>query len=163
MTSQAMTSRATLDAYDKAILRVLQRDSTLAVEALAERVHLSRNACWRRVKALEEAGVIRARVALVDPAALNVALSVMISIRTSQHSADWARRFRAAVAEIPEIVAAYRTAGEIDYVLHARVPDVAAYDRLYQKLIARTEMDDVSASFVMEELKESTELPLDFV
>jgi len=152
-----------LDPYDKSIMREIQRDSSLSIEALAERVHLSRNACWRRLKRLEEEGFIKARVALADPFKLNLELTVFIAVRTSRHEADWADRFRAAVQDIPELVGAYRTAGEIDYILHARVPNVAAYDRLYKKLTARIEMQDVSASFVMEEIKEVTALPLDFI
>jgi Lrp/AsnC family transcriptional regulator len=151
-----------LDDFDRAILRELQRDSSRSVEELAALVHLSRNACWRRVKLLEEAGVIRARVALVDAGKLNAGLTVLIRIRTSQHSAAWAQRFREAIAALPEIVGAYRTSGEIDYMLRARVPDVAAYDRLYQRLIARVDMVDVAASFVMEEIKETTEVPLGY-
>lgn len=152
-----------LDSQDKAILRELQRDASLSIETLAERVSLSRNACWRRVKRLEDESVIVSRVALVDPAKLDLSLTVVILVRTSRHDVDWAERFRAAVKAIPEIVGAYRTAGDIDYILRARVPDVAAYDRLYKKLTSRIEMQDVSASFVMEELKEETALPLDFV
>ncbi|QCI66461.1 Lrp/AsnC family transcriptional regulator [Phreatobacter stygius] len=152
-----------LDAYDKSIMREIQRDSSPSIETLAERVHLSRNACWRRLKRLEEEGFIKARVALADPVKLNLELTVFIAVRTSRHEADWAERFHAAVQDIPELVGAYRTAGEIDYILHARVPNVAAYDRLYKKLTARIEMQDVSASFVMEEIKEVTALPLDFI
>ncbi len=151
-----------LDDFDRAILRELQRDSSRGIEELAGLVHLSRNACWRRVKLLEEAGVIRARVALVDAKKLNAGLTVLIRIRTSQHSAAWAQSFREAVAALPEIVGAYRTSGEVDYMLRARVPDVAAYDRLYQRLIARVDMVDVAASFVMEEIKETTEVPLGY-
>jgi len=156
-----MSQGTTLDTIDKAILRALQRDATLSLDDLAAVVALSRNACWRRIKDMEAAGVIRGRVALVDPAAVGLGLSVLVSIRTSRHDAEWTERFHAAVASIPEITAAYRTAGDIDYILHARVPDVAAYDRLYKKLIARTDMVDVSASFVMETLKEVTALPID--
>ena len=152
-----------LDTFDLSILTVLQRDASLSLEQLADRVHLSRNACWRRVKRLEDDGIIRARVALVDPAAVNVPLSVIILVRTSQHGREWADQFRQAVSELPEIMAAYRTSGDVDYVLHARVPDFAAYDARYQKLIARITLSDVSASFVMEELKALTELPLTFV
>ncbi|MGL5363326.1 MAG: Lrp/AsnC family transcriptional regulator [Bosea sp. (in: a-proteobacteria)] len=151
-----------IDSHDISILRELQRDATLSVEELSARINLSRNACWRRVKLLEEAGIIKARVALVAPEKVNAGLTVLIQVRTAKHSAEWADRFRAALAALPEIVGAYRTAGEIDYILKARVPDVAAYDRLYQRLIARIEMDDVSASFVMEALKETTEVPLTY-
>jgi Lrp/AsnC family transcriptional regulator len=152
-----------LDSFDLAILRQLQRDSSPSIDEVAALVNLSRNACWRRIKALEEAGVIKGRVALLEPEAVNAALSVIIMLRTSKHDEAWAIRFREAVLAIPEIVGAYRTAGEIDYILKARVPDVAAYDRLYKKLIARVDLADVSASFVMEQLKETTELPLDYL
>lgn len=151
-----------LDAIDKQLLAALQRDATLGIDALAERTGLSRNTCWRRVARLERDGVIRARVALLDPARLNLPLPVFIVVRTSRHTADATEALRRAIQDMPEILGAYRTAGEIDYILHARVPDVAAYDRLYKKLIAKLELSDVSASFVMEEIKGVTELPLDF-
>ncbi len=152
-----------IDAIDRRILAELQRDSSLSLDMLGERVGLSRNACWRRVQRLEEEGVIRARVALLDPKALNAGLSVFIVIRAGRHSAEWAESFRAAVAAMPEIAGCYRTAGEIDYILRARVPDVAAYDSLYQRLIAKVDMTDVSASFVMEEIKDTHALPLGYL
>ncbi|KAF0126322.1 MAG: Lrp/AsnC family transcriptional regulator, partial [Xanthobacteraceae bacterium] len=132
-----MSSILTLDATDKSLLRHVQLDASLSIEQLAERVNLSRNACWRRLKRLEDEGVIRARVALADPVKLNLELTVFIAVRTSRHDADWATRFHQAVQDIPELLGVYRTAGEIDYILHARVPNVAAYDRLYKKLTAR--------------------------
>ncbi len=151
-----------MDAKDRLILRELQRDAAMSVEDLAERVNLSRNACWRRVKLLEEQGVIRARVALLDPARLNLGLLAFIAIRTASHDQDWLDRFSAAVRGIPEIIGVYRTTGETDYMLHAVVPDIAGYDRLYKRLIARIALTDVSSSFVMEKIKETTELPLDY-
>ncbi len=158
-----MTSQAPrLDDYDLAILRELQRDSSRSIEDISGLVHLSRNACWRRMKIMEEAGVIRARVALLDAVKVNAGLTVLIRIRTSQHNAEWAQTFRDAIRALPEIVGAYRTSGEVDYMLRARVPDVAAYDRLYQRLIARVDMVDVAASFVMEEIKDTTEVPLGY-
>jgi Lrp/AsnC family transcriptional regulator len=151
-----------LDLVDKRLLSELQRDSSRGIEALAEATGLTRNTCWRRVARLEEEGVIARRVALVDPAKVNLALPVFIVVKASRHNADATEQLRRAVLDIPEIIGAYRTAGEIDYILQARVPDVAAYDRLYKKLIAKLDMSDVSASFVMEEIKSVTELPLDF-
>ncbi|MFM9976359.1 MAG: Lrp/AsnC family transcriptional regulator [Beijerinckiaceae bacterium] len=152
-----------MDLIDKRLLTELQRDSNQSFDALADVIGISRNTCWRRVARLEEEGFITRRVALVDPAKLNLALPVFIIVRTSRHAADATETLRRAVLKIPEIIGAYRTAGEIDYILQARVPDVAAYDRLYKKLIAELELSDVSASFVMEEIKSVTELPLDFV
>jgi Lrp/AsnC family transcriptional regulator len=151
-----------LDAIDKRLLQALQADASRSIESLAEAVGLSRNTCWRRVARLEQDGVVMRRVAIVDPAKINLGLPVFIVVRASRHNAEATEALRRAVLDIPEIIGAYRTAGEIDYILQARVPDVAAYDRLYKKLIARLDMSDVSASFVMEEIKAVTELPLDF-
>ena len=149
-----------IDEIDHRILRELQDDGGLSNEALAERVHLSRNACWRRVKALEESGVIRGRVALVDPERAGCGLLVFIFVRTANHDPHWLQRFRNAVTGLPEIIGVHRTSGELDYVLRARVADVKAYDRLYQRLIARVPLSDVSASFVMEDIKDTTALPI---
>lgn len=150
-----------LDAVDRKILHELQRDATLSADQLSERINLSRNACWRRLKRLEDEGVITGRVALADAEKLGVGLSVFVLIRTSHHDPDWLARFRAAVVSFPEIVGVYRMSGDLDYVLRARVRDVKSYDRLYQRLIAKVPLSDVSASFVMEEIKETTVLPVD--
>jgi Lrp/AsnC family transcriptional regulator len=141
------------------ILAQLQHDGTLSVDQLSERVSLSRNACWRRVKLMEEAGIIKGRVALVDAEKLGFGLSVFILVRTTRHEPEWLKKFRDAVSSIPEIIGVYRMSGDLDYVLRARVPDVKAYDRLYQRLIAKVPLSDVSASFVMEEIKETMVLP----
>ena len=151
-----------MDNKDRRILAELQKDAGQSIEELAAKVHLSRNACWRRIKALEERGIIRARVALLDPEKLNLGLTAFIAIRTAQHDQAWLDRFGAAVRDIPEITGAFRTTGETDYVLHAVVPDIAGYDRLYKRLIAKVPLTDVSAFFVMEKVKETTALPLDF-
>ena len=150
----------TLDASDRRILRVLQREADIGLEALGEKVGLSRNACWRRIKALDQAGAIKRRVAILDAEMLGLGLSVFIQIRTSDHAADWLEKFARAMREMPEILGAYRMTGDLDYLIRARVADVAAYDRLYQRLIKKIDVSDISASFVMEELKETTELPL---
>jgi Lrp/AsnC family transcriptional regulator len=135
-----------LDEIDRRLLAELQRDATLSVDELSERVSLSRNACWRRVKLMEERGVITGRVALVDPEKLGLGLSVFVIIRTSSHDPDWLRKFREAVTSFPEITGVYRMSGDLDYVLRARVADVKAYDRLYQRLIAKVPLSDVSAT-----------------
>lgn len=150
----------TLDQIDLALLRALQRDATLTVDALADAVHLSRNACWRRVRALEARGVIRGRVALVDAHAVGLPLTALVAIRAGAHDPDWAARFRRAVAGLDEVVSAWRVSGETDYMLRVRLADMRAYDRFYQRLIARIELADISAAFVMEDLKDTTALPL---
>jgi Lrp/AsnC family transcriptional regulator len=150
----------TFDTFDRKILALLQRDADLPLEAIGTAVGLSRNAVWRRVKALEAAGVIRARVALLAPEAVGLGLTVFILIRTDRHAPDWLEAFARATRDMPEILGAYRMTGDLDYLIRARVADVKDYDRLYQTLVARVELADVSASFVMEEIKETTELPL---
>lgn len=150
----------TIDAMDRKILSHLQHDAGVGLEALGEAVGLSRNATWRRVRALELSGVIRERVALLDADILGLKLSVFIQIRTNRHDPDWLSKFAAATHEMPSILAAYRMSGDLDYLVHARVADMAAYDLLYQDLIRRVDMSDVAASFVMEELKDTTALPL---
>ena len=150
-----------IDQIDRKILRALQRDAGLGVEALGDLVGLSRNACWRRVRMMEEAGVIKARVALIDPDALGLGLTVFIAVRTDRHEPEWLEKFTRAVSGMPEILGVWRTSGDLDYLLKAKVADVRAYDRLYQRLIRKVELADISASFVMEEIKETTELPVD--
>ena len=150
-----------IDEIDRRILAELQRDGTLSVDQLSSRVRLSRNACWRRMKILEDGGVITGRVALVDAEKLGLGLSVFIIVRTSNHDPEWLAKFRAAATSFPEITGVYRMSGDLDYVLRARVADVKAYDRLYQRLIARVRLSDVSASFVMEEIKETTVVPVE--
>lgn len=152
-----------IDAKDKDILRELQADCSQTVEQIADKVHLSRNACWRRIKALEQAGIIRGQVALLDAAKLNLGLTAFIALRAARHEPEWLEKFAAAVRDIPEITGVYRTTGETDYLLQARISDVADYDRLYKRLISRIALTDVSCSFVMEKIKETTALPLNHV
>ena len=151
-----------IDPKDLDILRELQRDLGPSIEALAGKVHLSRNACWRRIKTLEEAGVIRGRVALLDAQKLNLGLTAFIAVKTARHEPQWLEKFASAVRDMPEIIAVYRTTGDTDYLLQAVVPDIAGYDRLYKRLISRIPLTDVSSSFVMEKIKETTALPLDY-
>ena len=149
-----------IDEIDRKLLTLLQEDASLSVDALADRVHLSRNACWRRVKRLEADGIIQKRVAIIDPVAVGLGLQVFVLIRTNDHSAAWLKAFRSAVHQMPEIIGAQRMTGDLDYVLRVRVADVPAYDRFYQRLIEKVQIADVSASFVMEDVKETTALPV---
>jgi Lrp/AsnC family transcriptional regulator len=148
------------DDADRRILAALQRDCSGSLDRLAEEVGLSRNAVWRRVQRLEESDVLRGRVALVDGDRVGLKLRVFILIRTDRHAPDWAASFAAATRAMPEILATYRMTGDLDYLVVARVADMADYDRLYQRLTASVEISDVSASFVMEVIKETTALPV---
>lgn len=149
-----------LDTKDWAILALLQKDASLSVQAIADKVGLSTNPCWRRIKLMEEAGIIKRRVALVDASKLGFTTTVFVSIRTRRHDAEWLAAFDNAIAGIEEITECHRMAGDIDYMLKLRVRDIADYDRIYQRLIKRVpDLADVTASFSMEEMKSTTVLP----
>jgi Lrp/AsnC family transcriptional regulator len=149
-----------IDETDRRILNLLQKDAALSVDDISARVHLSRNACWRRIKAMETAGIITGRVALVDPAKVGLPLTALVLIRTKAHDSHWMESFQQVLRDLPEVVGAYRMTGELDYVLRVRLADVPAYDAFYKRLIARVPMFDISASFVMEDIKDTTALPL---
>ncbi|MEM7443300.1 MAG: Lrp/AsnC family transcriptional regulator [Pseudomonadota bacterium] len=152
-----------MDQIDKKILSTLQADASLSVADIADRVGLSATPCWRRIQKLERSGVIKGRVALLDPNQLNVGTTVFVTIKTHQHNADWLDTFAAALDAIPEVVDFYRMSGDIDYLLRLVVPDIAAYDEVYKRLIAVGGLSDVTSTFVMEEIKHTTALPLSYL
>lgn len=149
-----------LDSIDWAILGVLQADASIPVHEVGDRVGLSSNACWRRIKRLEDAGVITGRVALVDPVKLGLATTVFVAIRTNRHDPEWIAAFSRGVAAVDEIVECHRMAGDVDYLLKLAVRDIAHYDQIYRKLIAAVpDLADVSSTFSMERMKATTALP----
>lgn len=152
-----------IDEIDKKILRCLQEDATLSVAQIGEKVGLSSTPCWRRIQKLEQSGVIARRVVQLDAAKLNLNTTVFVRVRTNQHNAEWLSRFKTAVGEIDEIVEFYRMSGDVDYLLKIIVPDIPSYDRVYQSLIERIDLADVSSNFAMEVMKDSTVLPLDYL
>lgn len=155
-----MVERLTFDEADLRILAALQKDGTLSIAALSETIALSHNSCWRPLKRLEAAGAIKGRVALLDAAKLGLELTAYVSIRTSEHNDGWLADFKRAVAALPEIVELYRMTGDVDYLMKVRVANIEAYDTVYKKLIGMVKLTDVSSAFAMEEMKNTTELPL---
>ncbi|MEL6965302.1 MAG: Lrp/AsnC family transcriptional regulator [Pseudomonadota bacterium] len=152
-----------MDATDRQILELLQRDATMPLAEIARKVGLSSTPCWRRIQKLEETKVIRKRVALLDGEKINAGVNVFVSIKTSHHNAEWLARFAEVVSNMPEVMEFYRMSGEIDYLLRVAVPDIAAYDAFYKRLIADIDLDDVSSSFAMEQIKYTTALPLGYI
>ena len=152
-----------MDDIDRDIVHLLQRDGSLSARELGDRVGLTPTPCWRRVRALEESGVITGRVALIDPDAVNLGVAALVNIRTNDHTSEWIDAFHSAVNEFPEIIEAYRTSGDIDYTLKVLVPSIGAYDAFYKRLIAAVDLYDVRTIFVMEEIKHTTALPLDYL
>jgi Lrp/AsnC family transcriptional regulator len=141
----------------------LQRDSSLTAEEIGEKVGLSKAPCWRRIQRLTESGVIQRSVAILNPKLVNLKTTVFVMVKTSSHSAEWIGRFAKAVQKIPEVTELHRMSGDVDYLLRIVVPDIAVYDAVYKKMIAEVEMFDVSASFVLETIKSTTMLPLQYL
>jgi Lrp/AsnC family transcriptional regulator len=151
-----------LDEMDVKILSILQEDCTRPVADIGKEVGLSTTPCWRRIQKLEETGVIRKRVAVLEPERVNAGVTVFVSIKTDKHSTAWLDKFHKAVDDFPEVIEFYRMSGEVDYLLRVVVPDIRAYDEFYKKMISRIEIAKVSSAFAMEQMKYTTALPLQF-
>lgn len=149
-----------MDRHDVRILHELQQDAGLSNADLAERVGLSANACWRRVKRMEDTGVIARRVALLNPDKLDLGVTVFVGIKTTEHNQQWLDKFSRGISALPEVTEFYRMSGDVDYMLKIRVRDIADYDRVYKKIIQVAPLSDVSSSFAMEQIKYETALPL---
>jgi Lrp/AsnC family transcriptional regulator len=147
------------DSIDRAILRLIAVDASLSLNDIADKVGLTATPCWKRIKRMEETGIIRGRVAMLDADLLGLPVSVFVSVETSDHSAEWLARFAATIADTSEIVGAWRMSGDVDYLLHVIVPDIAAYDAFYRKLIAAVPLRNVSSRFAMERMKDAA-LPI---
>ena len=152
-----------MDKKDRAILQALQEDATMTVTDLAQKIGLSKSACWRRVQNLEESGIIGARVTLLDQKALGLDLTVFAAIRTHEHSKAWFDQFHAVTTSMPNVMEVHRLSGDVDYLIRAVVPDMNRYDEMYKELISRVNLYDVSSSFSMETIKYTTALPLDYL
>jgi Lrp/AsnC family transcriptional regulator len=148
-----------LDKVDRVLLENLQRDCSIPVNELGQMVNLSGPACWKRIQRLKTAGVITAEVAICDPAKLDRGMLAFVFIQARDHSQEWLKSFAVALAQLPEVTAAYRLSGDIDYLLHVLVSDIADYDRFYQRLIRLVQLSNVSSSFAMERIKYSTAVP----
>jgi len=157
-----MDNLVKLDSKDCKILEMLQENADIQISELAQQVGLSQTPCWRRIQRLKEQGVITKNVTLVKPQMVNVGVTVFVAVRTSMHTSAWFEHFKSVVQAIPEVVEFYRMSGEIDYLLRVVVPDIAAYDKVYKRLTAGTNLLDVSSSFAMEEIKFTTALPMSY-
>ncbi len=149
-----------MDEIDRKLLALLQEDATLAMAQLADQVGLSATPVWKRVQKLEAAGVIARRVALVEPERIGVGLIVFVAIEAPEHSPEWLAGFARAVGAMPEVMEAYRMAGEIDYMLRVAVPDMAEFDAFYKRLVTAVPLKNVTSRFSMERLKHTTAYPL---
>lgn len=142
-----------LDRLDREILRLLAADASLSLAEIASRVGLTPTPCWKRIRRMEQAGIIQARVATIDPAKVGLPVSVFVEVETADHSGEWLRRFAEVVQGMPEIVDAWRMSGDVDYLLHVVVADITAYDDFYRRLIGAVPLRNVTSRFSMERLK----------
>ncbi len=149
-----------MDAIDRKILVALQEDASLSVAEVGQRVGLSSTPCWKRIQKLEAEGIIKKRVALVDPDKIGLGLSVFVSIETGDHSQDWLDRFASLVSAMPEVMEFHRMAGDVDYMLRVVVADMQSYDAFYKRLIAAVPLKNVTSRFAMEKIKSTTVLPI---
>ncbi|WAS99936.1 Lrp/AsnC family transcriptional regulator [Rouxiella chamberiensis] len=150
-----------IDKIDRKLLAMLQEDCTLSLGELADAVNLTSTPCWKRVKRLEEEGIIRGRVALLDGEKLGLSLTAFVRIKTQQHSSQWYQNFVEQVESFPEVLSFYRMAGEFDYLMQVQVADMKSYDNFYKKLVSAVPgLLDVTSNFAMERIKSTTHLPL---
>jgi Lrp/AsnC family transcriptional regulator len=149
-----------LDDLDRKILTLLQQDASLSLDEIARRLNASKTPVWNRIRKMREAGVITAQVALIDPERIGLEACFFVLIRTAQHDSNWLERFLKVVKARPEVLEAHRLAGDIDYILKVRVPNARAFDTFYQSLIREVSIFNVTSSLSMEEIKNTTVLPL---
>ena len=149
-----------LDTVDAKILDLIQHDAGLSVAEISERVGLSSSPCWRRIKRLEDVGVIQRRVAILDPESIGLGISVFVEIEAADHSPEWLETFAGAVAAMPEVMEVYRMAGDVDYMLRVAVGAMSDYDDFYRRLIGTVPLKNVTSRFAMERVKSTTAYPL---
>ncbi len=142
-----------LDQIDRAILRLIADDASLSLGDIAGKVGLTQTPCWKRIRRMEQDGIIRKRVAVLDPDKIGLPVSVFVAVETADHSSEWLSRFANVVHTTPEIVDAWRMSGDVDYLLHVMVPDIAGYDAFYRRLIAAVPLRNVTSRFAMERMK----------
>jgi Lrp/AsnC family transcriptional regulator len=148
-----MAADKEMDRLDREILRLLSMDASLSLAEIAGQVGLTPTPCWKRIRRMEQEGIIQRRVAIIDPIKVGLPVSVFVAVETADHSSEWLARFAAVVDSLPEIVDAWRMSGDVDYLLHVVVADIASYDAFYRKLIAAIPLRNVSSRFSMERMK----------
>ncbi len=149
-----------LDAIDRRILERLQHDGRLSNADLAEQVGLSSSPCWRRVRALEEAGVIKGYAAQVDAKSVGLSVNVFMSVSLSTQVEKALKDFERAAAERPEVMECYLMTGDSDYLLRIVVPDLEAYERFVMDFTKIPGIAQIRSSFALRPVKQGTALPL---
>jgi Lrp/AsnC family transcriptional regulator len=143
-----------LDSKDIQILNILQKDSTTSIHAIADQIGLTNNPCWRRVKRLQEVGVIAKYTIALDRKKIGLGTTAFVTLKIESHNIDWLDTFAKCVNEMSEIVECHRMTGDVDYILKIIVQDLNHYDRVYRQLVDKVSgLIDVSSTFSMQEIK----------
>jgi Lrp/AsnC family transcriptional regulator len=148
---------------DKKILSLLQINADIPIAELSKKVNLSSTPCWLRINKLYKQGYIKKKVAVIDRVKINLSTVAFVQIRTSQHNMAWSKKFVEGVKEMDEVVEFYRLSGTTDYLLKVLVPSIDKFDEFYKKLTDKIDLSDVTTSFSMEELKQTSNLPLNYI
>ena len=152
-----------MNEIDKKILSILQVNADIPVAELSKKVNLSATPCWARINKLYKQGYIKKKVAVVDRLKVNLPVIAFVQVRTKQHSMIWTKKFIKAVSEMDEVVELYRLSGTVDYIFKVLVPSMEKYNEFYKKLTNNVDFFEVTTSFSMEEIKQTSNLPLNYI
>ena len=148
---------------DKKILSILQVNADIPIAELSKKVNLSATPCWARINKLYKQGYIKKKVAVVDRLKANLPVVVFVQVRTKQHSDEWTKKFKKAITEMDEVIELYRLSGTVDYMFKVLVPSIEKYNEFYEKLTQKIDFFEVTSSFAMEEIKQTSILPLKYI
>ena len=152
-----------MDAIDIKLLKLLQHNAELTIQELSSEVHLSTTPCWKRINQLKNNGYINKTVALVNRKRVGSNVTAMVGVTVANHNQERISVFADTVKEIPEVIECYRMSGETDYLLKVVVSDIESYDNFYKNLIEKVKFLKVTSNFAIEEIKSTTEIPINIM
>ena len=153
-----------MDKIDKKILSILQNNVTLPLSDIAKRVGISKTPCWNRIRKMEEEGVIKNKVAIINNLKVNLPIVVFLSISVSHHTKEWLEKFSNTVSKYDKIIEVHRITGaNIDYLLKIVAPSISEYDKFQQQLISEIEFSNMSSGIALSEIKKISSLPLEYL
>jgi Lrp/AsnC family transcriptional regulator len=150
-----------MDAIDRKLLGLLQKNAEMTVQELSKEVHLSTTPCWKRINQLKKLGFINKTVSLINRKLVGLNVTAIVFVTINTHVQEKIKIFAETIKEFPEVLECYRMSGEIDYLLKVIVGDIDSYDGFYKRLIEKVPFLKVTSNFAIEEIKFTTELPLD--
>ena len=152
-----------MDNKDKEILKIIQKNASIPLSELSKRVGISSTPCWNRIRKMEEAGIILSRITIVDNKKINLPLVAFLSIHIPNHSDEWLLKFKDLIKKYDQIIETHRINGSHDYILKILSPSMDKYDEFQQNFIRETGCINMQTSFSQKEIKNSRNLPLDFI